>query len=1042
MSEELLKAIVKLFAIVAKERITDDERSNVRDFLAIHLAHESVPVYMALFDRHIETANADAVEVDHDDSETVEYVDDWANIMQLCKLINEGLTKQQKLVLLLKLIELMLQDGVLSERQSNLIFYIGEVIKVKQKEIDLITKFLAAQDAEDIDSKYFLVVDEGSIEHEFKSQHIIRPKITGSIFVLRIPEAETYFVKYLGISALTLNGLNLRSRKTYVFPTGSTIRGSKMRPVFYSEVVSKFLYSGEDTQLSFVAKNISYSFKSGYKALHNINISEEGGKLIGLMGASGSGKSTLLSVLNGSNKPTEGKITINGLDIYEKKDWLQGIVGFVPQDDFLIEELTVYENLFYAAQLTFGQHTKEQSDNLVNKTLKSLGLYETKDLRVGSVLDKTISGGQRKRLNIGLELLRKPTILFVDEPTSGLSSRDSVNIMDLLKELSLNGKMVFVVIHQPSSDIYKMFDTMLILDVGGYPVYYGNPEQALVYFKTLVNMVNKDQGSCIECGNVNSEQIFNILEAKVVNEYGRLTENRKVPAKQWHKYFLENIEIPEVHERSDKLRSVQQIPAKFKQVLIFGMRDIQSKLKNYQYLLITFLEAPILAFFLALLVKYYVTVDYEKVYIYAKNVNIPVYFFMAIIVALFMGLTLSAEELIRDRKILKRESFLNLSRMSYLVSKISILIVISAIQTTSFVLIANWILEINNMYFSTWMVLFSISVFANILGLIISSAFNSAVTVYILIPILIIPQLILSGVIINFDQFNYRFSNEKHIPVMGDLMVSRWGYEALAVDEFVNNDYQKIFFPTEREISYSSYKKSYYIPELEKQLANVYYKIDDSTNAKVIASVDQSLLILRNEIGRELKIVGESQYPEYPQLSRQYFDDATYQGGKVFLTALKRYYTRRENMWREKQDTIFNEMTSKPNGDEELKALRNANHNERMEDYVENNLSNIKIQVVKDGLVRKFKPIYARPSNEHWISFKSKFYASEKAIFGQIFSTYWVNIIVIWLMTIATMIILYLDWLKKVVDGVGSFRERRMYKRREREEKRKQEKNN
>jgi len=1032
MNEELLKAIVKLFAIVAKERITDDERSNVRDFLAIHLAHDYVPIYMAIFDQHIETANTDAVAIDHSDDETIEYVDDWANIMKLCKLINEGLTKQQKLVLLLKLIELMLQDGLLSERQSNLIFYIGEVIKVSQNEVNLITSFLAAHDVEDIDSDSFLVVDEGSVPHEFKSKHIIRPLITGSIFVLRIPDAETYFVKYLGISALTLNGLNLRSRKTYVFPTGSTIRGQKMRPIFYSEIVSEFLFSGENTQLSFVAKDISYSFKSGYEALHKINIAEEGGKLIGFMGASGSGKSTLLSVLNGSAAPSSGKITVNGLDIYAKKDWLAGVIGFVPQDDFLIEDLTVYENLFYAAQLTFGNHSKEQSDDLVIKTLRSLGLTEIKDLKVGSVLDKTISGGQRKRLNIGLELLRKPTILFVDEPTSGLSSRDSVNIMDLLKELSLNGKMVFVVIHQPSSDIFKMFDSLIILDVGGYQVYYGNPEQAIVYFKSIVSMVNKEQGACIECGNVNSEQIFNILEARVVNEYGRLTDRRKVPAKEWYKYFKDNARLPSVNERSDKLKSVQQIPTKIKQITVFAMRDVTTKFKNSQYLLITFLEAPLLAFFLAFFVKYYVTMDSgQKVYIFAENVNIPVYFFMSIIVALFMGLTLSAEELIKDRKILKRESFLNLSRMSYLISKVSILLTISAIQTISFVLIANYILEINNMYFTTWLILFSISVFANILGLIISSAFNSAVTVYILIPILLIPQLLLSGVIINFDQFNHNLSNDKRIPIMGDLMASRWAYEALAVDQFVNNDFNQIFYKYDREISLSNYKKSYFVPELENQLANVFNNIDNDTNSVVIASVDRSLLILRNEINNELKRFTSDPYPENVRLTRNYFDSATYVSGKEFLNVLRIFYGLRANKWLEKKESILTKLAKRPNGEEEQINLRNANFNNRMSKYVKNDLSTVKILALNDGLVRKVDPIYSKPNTDRWINFRSKFYAPEKAIFGEVFSTFWVNTIVLWIMTFSLLVILYFDWLKKIVDGIGNFRENRIRRKQE-----------
>ena len=160
--------------------------------------------------------------------------------------------------------------------------------------------------------------------------------------------------------------------------------------------------------------------------------------------------------------------------------------------------------------------------------LVNLGLTEIRNLRVGSPLQKTISGGQRKRLNIGLELLREPTVLFVDEPTSGLSSRDSENIMDLLKELSLRGKMIFVVIHQPSSDIFKMFDTLIIMDSGGFQIYYGNPVEAVVYFRDMINAANKNQGACPECGNINPEQIFSIIETKVVNDQARLSRPRAI----------------------------------------------------------------------------------------------------------------------------------------------------------------------------------------------------------------------------------------------------------------------------------------------------------------------------------------------------------------------------------------------------------------------------------------------------------------------------------------------------------------------------------
>ena len=134
-------------------------------------------------------------------------------------------------------------------------------------------------------------------------------------------------------------------------------------------------------------------------------------------------------------------------------------------------------------KLCFGNYNEEKINKTVEDILYSIGLHEVKHLKVGNPLDKTISGGQRKRLNIALELIREPSILFLDEPTSGLSSNDSEIIMDLLKMLSLKGKLIFVVIHQPSSDIFKMFDKLIILDVGGFPIYKGDPVEAVIYFK-------------------------------------------------------------------------------------------------------------------------------------------------------------------------------------------------------------------------------------------------------------------------------------------------------------------------------------------------------------------------------------------------------------------------------------------------------------------------------------------------------------------------------------------------------------------------------
>src|SRR5690606_21175422 len=172
-----------------------------------------------------------------------------------------------------------------------------------------------------------------------------------------------------------------------------------------------------------------YTFPNGGTGLRNVEVAEGPGKLIGIMGASGAGKTTLLNVLAGLEKPSKGRILINGFDVHTEKEKIHGVIGYVSQDDLLVEELTVYQNLYFNAKLCFAGHTEEEIHKRVMDVLTNLGLDQRKDLRVGSALDKTISGGQRKRLNIALELIREPAILFLDEPTSGLSSRDSENVI-------------------------------------------------------------------------------------------------------------------------------------------------------------------------------------------------------------------------------------------------------------------------------------------------------------------------------------------------------------------------------------------------------------------------------------------------------------------------------------------------------------------------------------------------------------------------------------------------------------------------------------
>ncbi|MEA3452226.1 MAG: ABC transporter permease, partial [Bacteroidota bacterium] len=516
-------------------------------------------------------------------------------------------------------------------------------------------------------------------------------------------------------------------------------------------------------------------------------------------------------------------------------------------------------------------------NKIVIKVLKELDLYEIKDLKVGSPLKKFISGGQRKRLNIALELIRKPSILFADEPTSGLSSSDSEIVMSLFKDLTYKGKLVFVNIHQPSSDIYKLFDKIIIIDKGGYPVFYGNPVDAVVYFRKENKIANADDAICSTCGNINPEQVLDLVENKVVNEFGKLTNKRKFTPKKLYslynehqkdsktiidKSYTEKQTLPKI--MFDKASSIQQF-------IIFSTRNIIRKITNFQYILINLLEAPVLALILAFFSKYIKgTLENPNMYIFSENVNLPSFLFMAVTVALFMGLTVSAEEIIKDRRILRREKFLHLSHWAYLNSKIVFLFLLSGIQTFLFVIISNYVLEIHGLTFKFWIILFSAAFWGNIVGLLISSSLNSVVTIYISIPLILIPLLLFSGTIIDFTKLNKNFINEKYTPVIGDLMVSRWAFEALMVTQYTDNLYQKHFFDVEQKLENATYYSTTYYDRLDEI---VKFLIKNKDNEDKVDIINKRFIILNHEI-RKIEHLVNVRCPNKMNISKELFDES------------------------------------------------------------------------------------------------------------------------------------------------------------------------
>ena len=1012
MSEKILKALMQLFAIIARpDSSRSDRRTVVEAYLKKQLNHEIVQEYLKVFDEYYALHQERQRE---SDKRARRISASSVRVLKIASAINEELAQPQKIIVLIRLLEFVRSDnGEITEQEMEFINSVSETFNVLEEEYEQIRNFVFFSFENVPDNEGIMMIDSEKDFKLEKSKHLFIESIRGQIRVLHVPSARLYFFRYIGESEMYMNSQLIQMDKVYVLTSGSSIKNQQIRSIYYSDIVNRFQLDKIKDRITLEVRDVEYHFKSGETGLHKLSFMEESGRMIGIMGASGTGKSTLLNVLNGSVPPTTGKVFINGVDIFKEKEQIEGIIGHVSQDDLLIEELTVYQNLYYNAKLCFDNYSEELIVESVNRTLENLGLFEIRDIQVGSSLNKKISGGQRKRLNIALELIREPSILFLDEPTSGLSSRDSENIMDLLKELSLKGKLVFVVIHQPSSDIFKMFDNMIILDTGGWMIYNGDPIESIIYFKERIHHANCNESECHICGNVNPEQIFNIVESNVLDEYGKATKTRKISPKEWHAHYAQSeVENSKTLEQHTTLPAISfKIPNKLKQFLIFVKREVLSKLANTQYMVINFLEAPLLAFLLAFIIKYFnVNITNVHGYTLEGNSNLPVYIFMSVIVAIFMGLTGSAEEIIKDRKIKKREAFLNLSRSGYLLSKVAVLMTLSAIQAFLFVIIGNSIMEIKGMYWQYWVVLFSAWVSSNLMGLVISDSFKTVVTIYILIPFLVIPQILLSGVIVKYEKLNPRISSPTSIPWYGEIMTARWAYEALATYQFMNNDYQSQFYIYDKVMSDAGYRKDYWYVDLMNKVENIGRNLHDPAKA---ADIARHLNILRDEIREELKYNTHITFVHLEDLSHESISEDILGSLRNYLNEIKAYNIKLYNKANTRKDKLTRELQNSEEEKEAFYQTKRTQNNKSLEEFVTN--SNVADRIIqyKNRLYQKIYPIYMDPKHK---LIKAHFYAPRKQVFGNYLSTYTVNIIVIWMMTLIFYLILYFRLLKKFLD--------------------------
>ncbi|MBQ0074839.1 MAG: ATP-binding cassette domain-containing protein [Prevotella sp.] len=956
VTDTIISALTNLFALFCSRGKVDVDVSKqmLADYLGRHFGIRNRDEYLDLY------TDLCGFYLEMPDLDTDEIVDG------ICTGLKSEIRQEEGAMVLLRLMEFCAKTPEFFDPQDKIFSRSANNLGIDETLCHLFADFVMNKESQEVKLTLF----DG---------------FAAPVKTLWLKSMNTMVFSYDGDDALHVrfNDVPLVKGMYQVWDTSGVLKHQFGKPVYYSMIQALYQSTHSGKDIIFSGRDINFRFPNSDNGMHDFSFDMRNGELIAIMGGSGSGKTTLVSILNGNIKPQSGSITINGHSIDEPE--AKALVGFVPQDDLLIEELTVYQNLYYTAKLCFEGMTEEEIDQRVMRTLKDLGLEQAKDLKVGSPINKYISGGQRKRLNIALELIREPAVLFLDEPTSGLSSADTEKVILLLKEQTFHGRLVVTNIHQPSSDVYKLFDRLWLLDRGGYPVFDGNPIEAITYFKTAANYADADASTCPVCGNVNPEVVLNIIEEKALDSRGSLSDERKVSPKRWHQMYLDarpKMDEPKVEEVPV---TEQKKPNVLKQWYIFMKRNVMTKITNAQYLAITLLEAPLLAGVCALLTHYSPA---EQDYSILENKNLVSYLFMAIIVATFIGMSGSAEEIIKDRALLKREKFLQLSYNSYIWSKIVLMAGVSLLQTLLFVVVGNWVMGISDQFFVWWGIMLVTATLANLTGLVLSQCLSSVVAIYITIPILLIPQILLCGLVVNFNDLTPD-SKTGNVPAIGNVIPSRWAYEALAVTSYTNNDYERDLFVYDKEKYETQYYRYGFIYELQSAMEK------REENRKMGKEENpEHLLLLKTELPTVAEICEMKPYNgkyDYQSL-HDYLDDAEQvmkkRGNTATLTA----------------DRMLLDIKQKHEEDY-LQQLKRNHFNLQLESQLAGHDAKKLCEVVEGHIVPRAGFVYLTPRTTNG---NAPFYSSVKRIGTLTIPTLWFNMAVMLIMAaIVTICLLF-----------------------------------
>ena len=525
------------------------------------------------------------------------------------------------------------------------------------------------------------------------------------------------------------------------------------------------------------AESVTVDAPNGKRLLDPVSLTVFPSELVALMGPAGAGKTTLLKALNGYTRPVSGTVLFNGANLYRYYDRFRQQMGYVPQDDIVHPQLTVRQALHFSARLRTDL-SNEEIEARTQNVLSDLGIPDKIDVVIGSPERKTLSGGQRKRVNIALELITDTPVLFLDEPTSGLSSYDAESVVDLLKGLSKTGKTIITTIHQPSLRVYKQFDDLIMIsrDKGNNPgamVFFGPAFPDSIQF---FNPAGTGSRKPLEQQELNPEMLFSGMN-NVTEAVRTETWRQRYQASRYQMEFVANRSGKQpdnqgIAEDQNPRRQfgLQQLPALIR-------RNIYVKLQDRTQTLVLLAQAPMFAV-LVWMVNYPLKAATASAHDFGDlAMKLPIVHFLMVVAAVWFGCNNAAREVVGEWIIYKRERMVTLKLFPYVMSKFTVLFALCLFQCGSLLTIVYVACGLHSNFFYDFAVLMLAAMIGVGMGLCISAISSTTEAAISLLPVVLLPIIALGG------GMRPVYQMPKPGQVLSFIIPSRWAFEANLLNE-------------------------------------------------------------------------------------------------------------------------------------------------------------------------------------------------------------------------------------------------------------------